>query len=111
MNEKYQELKKSYLSIACKSIHKENRLYKRIYNELSEHMDDMYEDFVSNGIDENSVPEMVVKEMGNAEDLNKELYNANKKKIFNCTNYHTFSENCNNSYLPNLCTTHIGRIS
>lgn len=80
MNEKYQELKKSYLSIACKSIHKEKRLYKRIYNELSEHMDDMYGDFVSNGIDESSVPEMIVKEMGNAEDLNKELYNANKKR-------------------------------
>lgn len=80
MNEKYQELKESYLHAACKSIRKEKRLYKRIYNELSEHMDDMYEDFVNDGIDESSVPDMIVEEMGNAEDLNKELYNANKKR-------------------------------
>ena len=80
MNEKYQKLKESYLSIACKSIHKEKRLYKRIYNELSEHMDDMYEDFVNDGIDESSVSELILEEMGNAEVLNKELYNANKKR-------------------------------
>lgn len=80
MNEKYQKLKESYLSIACKSIRKEKRLYKRIYNELSEHMDDMYEDFVNDGIGESSVPELIVEEMGNAEELGKELYNANKKK-------------------------------
>lgn len=80
MNEKYQKLKENYLSVACKPIHKEKRLYKRIYNELSEHMDDMYEDFVNNGIDEDSVPELIIEEMGNAEELGKELYNANKKK-------------------------------
>lgn len=80
MNEKYQKLKESYLSVACKSIHKEKRLYKRIYNELSEHMDDMYADFVNDGIDEDSVPELIIEEMGKAETLNRELYNANKKK-------------------------------
>ena len=80
MNEKYLKLKEKYLSVACKSIRKEKRLYKRIHNELSEHMDDMYEDFVNDGIDESSVPELILEEMGNAEDLNNELYNANKKK-------------------------------
>lgn len=80
MTEKYQKLKKDYLSTACKSIHKDKKLYKRIYNELSEHMDDMYEDFVNDGIDENSVSDMILKEMGNADDLNKELYQANKKR-------------------------------
>lgn len=82
MNEKYQRLKENYLSIACKSIHKDKRLYKRIYKELSEHMDDMYDDFAINNIDETSIPEMIIAEMGNAEELGKELYNANKKKYW-----------------------------
>lgn len=80
MNEKYLKLKEKYLSVACKSIHKDKKLYKRIHNELSEHMDDMYEDFINDGIDENSVSEMILEEMGNAEDLNKELYSANKRR-------------------------------
>lgn len=80
MNEKYRKLKENYLSVACKPIQKDKKLYKRIYNELSEHMDDMYDDFVSNGIDESYVPEKVIEEMGNAEELGKELYNANKKR-------------------------------
>ena len=55
------------------------KLHTRIYEELSNHMDDMHEDFSSICNDEKEVTQRVLDEMGNPEKLGYELKNANKE--------------------------------
>lgn len=57
------------------------KLHTRIYDELSNHMDDMYEDFSSTCDDEKEIIKKVLDEMGNPDDLGQQLKEANKKTL------------------------------
>ena len=57
------------------------KLHTRIYEELSNHMDDMYEDFSSNCDDETEITKKILEEMGHPDILGKQLKNANKRTL------------------------------
>ncbi len=58
------------------------KLHTRIYDELSNHMDDMYEDFSSTCDDEKEITKRVLEEMGHPHYLGLELKKANRVKLF-----------------------------
>lgn len=70
-----------YLSAVCDwfPIH---RLRKRIYGELSAHMEDMLEDFSVQGMEVQAAREAVLAEMGDAEVLRRELLRAYRPQIW-----------------------------
>ncbi|MBR2953960.1 MAG: hypothetical protein IKC45_06215 [Clostridia bacterium] len=72
--------KKIFIGKVLNHIHY-NKLHARIYEELSNHMDDMYEDFSSTCDDEKEVTKRVINEMGNPDELGYELKKANKRKL------------------------------
>lgn len=72
--------KKIFIGKVLNHIHYK-KLHTRIYDELSSHMDDMYEYFSSTCDDEKEVTKRVINEMGNPEKLGYELKNANKEKL------------------------------
>ncbi len=72
--------KNIFIGKVLKHIHYK-KLHTRIYNELSNHMDDMYEDFSSTSNDELEITKRVLDEMGNPDDLGQQLKEANKKTL------------------------------
>ncbi len=76
----YELFKTNYLNKALKSIHYK-KLKKRIHEELSAHMDDMYEDLSRENDNEHEIINTIRKEMGSATKLGAELKEANKRKL------------------------------
>lgn len=72
--------KKIFIGKVLNHIHYK-KLHTRIYEELSSHMDDMYEDFSSTCNDEIEITKRVIDEMGNPDKLGYELKNANKARL------------------------------
>ena len=72
--------KKIFIGKVLNHIHY-NKLHTRIYEELSNHMDDMYDDFSNICDNEKETTKRVIDEMGNPDELGLALKNANKKKI------------------------------
>ncbi len=77
----FEQFKKEYLNNALRPIHYK-KLKRRIQEELSSHMDDMYEDFSQNCDDEEKIINKILIEMGNPTKLGIELKEANKRKLF-----------------------------
>ena len=73
--------KKIYIGKVLDHIHYK-KLHTRIYEEISSHMDDMYEDFSANCDDEVEVTKKVLEEMGHPHYLGLELKKANRVKLF-----------------------------
>ena len=73
--------KSIYIGKVLNHIHYK-KLHTRIYEEISNHMDDMYEDFSSTCDDEKEVTKKVLEEMGNPNKLGIELKEANKRILF-----------------------------
>ncbi len=73
--------KKIFIGKVLNHIHYK-KLHTRIYEELSNHMDDMYEDFSAECNDEKEVVKKVFEEMGHPHYLGLELKKANKTKLF-----------------------------
>lgn len=73
--------KKIYIGKVLRHIHYK-KLHTRIYEEISTHMDDMYEDFSSNCDDETEITKKVLDEMGHPHYLGLELKKANRTKLF-----------------------------
>lgn len=73
--------KKIYIGKVLDHIHYK-KLHARIYEEISNHMDDMYEDFSANCDDEVEVTKKVLEEMGHPHYLGLELKKVNKAKLF-----------------------------
>lgn len=73
--------KNIYIGKVLNHIHYK-KLHTRIYEEISNHMDDMYEDFSSTCDDEKEVTKKVLEEMGNPNKLGIELKEANKRILF-----------------------------
>lgn len=70
-----------YLSAVCDffPIH---RLRKRIYRELSAHMEDMLEDFSAQGMESQTACEAVLTEMGDPLELRRELLQAYRPTVW-----------------------------
>ena len=77
----FEQFKKEYLNNALRPIHYK-KLKRRIQEELSSHMDDMYEDFTQNCDDEEEIINKILIEMGNPTKLGIELKEVNKRKLF-----------------------------
>ncbi len=77
----FEQFKNEYLEKALKPIHYK-KLKNRICEELSAHMDDMYEDFSKDCDNELEIVKKIREEMGNATELGIELKEANKRKLF-----------------------------
>ena len=73
--------KSIYIGKVLNHIHYK-KLHTRIYEEISNHMDDMYEDFSAECDDEKEVTKKVLEEMGHPHYLGLELKKANKTKLF-----------------------------
>lgn len=73
--------KNIYIGKVLNHIHYK-KLHTRIYEEISSHMDDMYEDFSTNCYDEKEITKKVLEEMGNPHYLGLELKKANKNILF-----------------------------
>ncbi len=73
--------KKIYIGKVLNHIHYK-KLHTRIYEEISTHMDDMYEDFSSTCDDEIEITKKVLEEMGHPHYLGLELKKANRVKLF-----------------------------
>lgn len=73
--------KSIYIGKVLNHIHYK-KLHSRIYEEISNHMDDMYEDFNSTCDDEEEITRKVLEEMGNPYALGQQLKAANKSKLF-----------------------------
>lgn len=73
--------KKIYIGKVLEHIHYK-KLHTRIYEEISTHMDDMYEDFSSTCDDEAEITKKILEEMGHPHYLGLELKKANKAKMF-----------------------------
>lgn len=69
-----------YLYKATKPI-KYKKLQDRIYFELSNHIDDMFCDFIDDGINEEDATEKFLNEMGNPDELGEELKEAHKDTL------------------------------
>lgn len=76
----FDTVKKVFIGKVLNHIHY-NKLHARIYEELSNHMDDMYEDFSSTCDDENEVTKRVINEMGNPDELGSELQKIHKSVL------------------------------
>lgn len=72
--------KKIYIGKVLNHIHY-RKLHARIYEELSNHLDDMYEDFSRECDDEIEITKKVIDEMGNPDELGEELKKANATKL------------------------------
>lgn len=72
--------KKIYIGKVLNHIHYK-KLHTRIYEEISSHMDDMYEDFSASCDDEIEITKKVLEEMGNPHYLGLELKKTNKTKL------------------------------
>ena len=70
--------KKIYIGKVLEHIHYK-KLHTRIYEEISNHMDDMYEDFSSTCDDEKEITRKVLEEMGDPDELGLKLKEANKR--------------------------------
>ena len=73
--------KKIFIGKVLNHIHY-TKLHTRIYEELSNHMDDMYEDFSKTCDDEKEITKRVLDEMGHPHYLGLELKKANKRILF-----------------------------
>ena len=73
--------KSIYIGKVLNHIHYK-KLHARIYEELSTHLDDMYEDFSSTCNDEKEITKRVFEEMGHPHYLGLELKKANKNILF-----------------------------
>ena len=73
--------KNIYIGKVLEHIHYK-KLHTRIYEELSDHLDDMYEDFSTECDDEQEITKRVLEEMGHPHYLALELKKANKVKLF-----------------------------
>lgn len=69
-----------YLYKATKPI-KYKKLQDRIYFELSNHIDDMFCDYIDEGMSEENATEKFLNEMGNPDDLGEELKKAHSKTL------------------------------
>lgn len=72
--------KKIYIGKVLNHIHYK-KLHSRIYEELSNHLDDMYEDFSSTCDNEIEIIKRVIDEIGNPDELGEELKKANATKL------------------------------
>lgn len=72
--------KNIYIGKVLNHIHYK-KLHTRIYEELSTHLDDMYEDFSSTRDDEEEITRKVLEEMGNPDELGKELQEIHKSVL------------------------------
>lgn len=72
--------KNIYIGKVLNHIHY-RKLHTRIYEELSNHLDDMYEDFSSTCANEIEIIKRVFDEMGNPEELGEELKKAHKDTL------------------------------
>lgn len=72
--------KSIYIGKVLEHIHYK-KLHTRIYEEISTHMDDMYEDFSASYDDEIEVTKRVLEEMGHPHYLGLELKKANRAKL------------------------------
>lgn len=72
--------KKIFIGKVLRHIHYK-KLHTRIYEEISSHMDDMYEDFSSNCDDDAEITKKVIDKIGNPDELGKELKKANATKL------------------------------
>lgn len=77
----FEQFKNEYLKKALKPIHYK-KLKNRINEELSAHMDDMYDDFIKDCDNELEIIKKIREEMGNATELGAELKEANKKTLY-----------------------------
>lgn len=99
----FESEKKIYIGKVLEHIHYK-KLHSRIYEEISSHMDDMYEDFKDDFDTEVEATEKVINKMGNPDELGLELKAANKRKLFIAKVFKiTFAI----SILPALILTHI----
>lgn len=73
--------KSIYIGKVLNHIHYK-KLHTRIYEEISNHMDDMYEDFSASCDDEKEITKRVLEEMGHPHYLGLELKKANKTILF-----------------------------
>ena len=69
-----------YLYKATKPI-KYKKLQNRIYFELSNHIDDMFCDFIDDGMSEEDATQKFLSEMGSPEELGEELKEAHSKTL------------------------------
>ena len=76
----FKEKKELYIERVLFNIHYK-RLGKRIKEEISNHMDDMYEDFSSTCDDEYEITRKVLEEMGDPDELGLQFKEANKRKL------------------------------
>ncbi len=58
-----------------------NKLHPRIYADISSHMDDMYEDLQNDYSDENELTKKIIDEMGDPNELGKELQKIHKPAL------------------------------
>lgn len=58
------------------------KLRDRIYFEISNHIDDMFCDYIDNGMNEENATKKFLDEMGDPEELGKELKKTHSKKLF-----------------------------
>lgn len=79
--ESFTKEKMVYLYKATKPI-TYKKLQNRIYFELSNHIDDMFCDYIDNGMNEENATEKFLNEMGNPEELGQELKKAHSKMLF-----------------------------
>lgn len=73
--------KKIYIGKVLNHIHYK-KLHTRIYEEISTHMDDMYDDFSSTCDNETEITKKILEEMGHPHYLGLELKKANKTILF-----------------------------
>ena len=69
-----------FLYKATKPI-KYKKLQDRIYFELSNHIDDMFYDYIDSGMDEETATKKFLEEMGNPDELGEELKKAHKDTL------------------------------
>lgn len=72
--------KKIFIGKVLNHIHY-NKLHARIYEELSNHMDDMHEDFSNTCDDEREITKRILDEMGNPDELGNELQKIHKSVL------------------------------
>lgn len=72
--------KKIFIGKVLNHIHY-TKLHTRIYEELSNHMDDMYEDFSKTCDNEKEITKRVLDEMGNPKDLGNALKKVHSKTL------------------------------
>ena len=72
--------KKIYIGKVLNHIHY-NKLHTRIYEEFSNHMDDMYDDFSNTCNDEIEITKKVIDEMGSPDVLGDELKKVHSKTL------------------------------